>query len=63
MIKYNLADFIEGFNRMNACKFEDLTYSEVKMLVVEYEHIDPLIAQCILEAYIQSVPSPCPAHV
>jgi hypothetical protein len=54
MTNYNLNDFIDGYNRLNDRKLNDLSYEEIRKLMLEYEDIDPMISQCIYEAYVRS---------
>jgi hypothetical protein len=51
----NLDDFIDGYNRLNSRDFNDLSYSEIRKLMEEYEDIDPMISQVIHEAYSKAV--------
>tara|TARA_R100000935_G_scaffold55656_1_gene85822 strand:- start:317 stop:529 length:213 start_codon:yes stop_codon:yes gene_type:complete len=55
MKNYNLDDFIDGYNRLNSRNFNDLSYSEIRKLMAEYEDIDPTISQVIHEAYTKAV--------
>lgn len=52
MAEYCLSDFVEGYNRLNAHRFSDLSYDDIQKLMAEYGAIDPMIAQTIHDAYL-----------
>ena len=53
----NLNDFVEGYDQLNARRFSDLSYAEVRALMSEYEEIDPMISRVIYDAYIKVIAS------
>ena len=52
MAEYCLSDFVDGYNRLNAKRFSDLSYDDIQKLMAEYGAIDPMIAQAIHDAYL-----------
>lgn len=52
MAEYCLSDFVDGYNRLNAKRFSDLSYDDIQKLMAEYGAIDPMIARTIHDAYL-----------
>lgn len=53
MTKYSLDAFVEGYNQLNYRQFSDLSLTDIRELMAEYEDIDPMISQAIFDAYIK----------
>lgn len=49
--EYDLKQFVAGYNRRNARKFQELSFAEIRALISKYESIDPMISSILRTAY------------
>jgi len=49
---YSLKEFIAGYDRRNESKFKDLSFSEIRALIIKYNEIDPMIGAVLHKAYV-----------
>lgn len=48
---YSLKEFVAGYDRRNDRKFRDLSFSEIRSLIIKYDEIDPMVSSILQAAY------------